>query len=103
VTAFTQTHTDTVMGPNPDGSFTVELGAAPNGTITGTITAGPLMDLTYTVTPGRVIKMWEGTSETYVQADLTPVIQTVTYSNGTSVQRACSASGVVTSPLQFGG
>jgi hypothetical protein len=108
VTVFNQTHNDKVT-PNLDGSYTVELGAGPasgtiTGPITGTITVGParLMNLMYTVTPGRLIKMWEGQNGTYVQADLTPppVIQTVTYSDGTSVQRICSASGVVTSPLQ---
>lgn len=90
--ASTVTHTDTETGPNPDGSFTVQL-----GTLTETYTAGPQTGLTATTTfSGLTLKQWQGANGTFVQAGTTPVIETVTLSNGTSWSRICDRSVVVT-------
>jgi hypothetical protein len=91
--AFTNTHTDTVTGPNSDGSFTVQI-----GTITETYTAGPQTGLTATVTTsGLTLKQWRGANNTFVQgSNPPPVIETVTLSNGTTWNRICVRSVVVT-------
>jgi hypothetical protein len=91
--AFTATHTDTVTGPNSDGSFTVQI-----GTITQTFTAGPLTGLTATITTsGLTLKQWRGVGGTFVQgSNPPPVIETVTLSNGTTWKRICVRSVVVT-------
>ncbi len=93
VGASTFTHTDTVTGPNSDGSYTVQI-----GTISETYTAGPQTGLTATITtPGLTLKQWRGANGTFVQgSNPPPVIETVTLSNGTTWTRICVRSVVVT-------
>jgi hypothetical protein len=91
--ASTITHTDTSTGPNSDGSFAVQV-----GTLTETFTAGPQTGLTATVTfpTGLTVKQWQGTNGTAVMAGTSPVVETVTLSNGTIWYRICVRSVVVT-------
>lgn len=92
--AFTSTHTDKISGPNPDGSFTLQI-----GTITETYTAGPQAGLTATITTsGLTLKEWHHVKlNTFVAgSNPPPVIETVTLSNNTSWNRICVRSVVVT-------
>jgi hypothetical protein len=93
--AYKDTFSSTVTGPDGDGSFTLHV-----GTLSGIFTAGPNAGLTFTIS-GFELKGWIGNNGLSVYGSTgSPVIQTFSLSNATSFQRICTLLTVSTSPLQ---
>ena len=92
--AYKDTFSSTVTA-NSDGTFTIVV-----GTLRGTFTDGPNAGKTFVISSGLTFKRWPSQNGVFVQATAgSPVIQTFSLSNGTSFERICTATTVVTSPL----
>jgi hypothetical protein len=93
--AYKDSFTPTVT-VNSDGTYTIAVGK-----FSGVFTDGPFAGKTFTASPGLTFKRWPNHNGVSVQATVgAPVIQTFSLSNGTSFQRICTATTVVTSAPQ---
>lgn len=93
--AYKDTFTSTVTGPHADGSSTLHLGM-----VSGTFTAGLNAGLSFTISDFE-LKGWAGTNGVSIYGSSeSPVVQTVSLSNGTKFQRICTMLVVSTSALR---
>jgi hypothetical protein len=76
---------------NLDGSFTANL----TGTFSGTFLTGPRSGQTYTIDVLQLVGYPSKGSATLTLASQTPIVETITYSDGTAIPRICHRSRVL--------
>ena len=84
----------TVTKPNGDGGSILHM-----GTVSGTFTAGPNAGLRFTISDLE-LKGWIGNGVSIYASSESPVVQTVSLSNGTRFHRICTVFMVSTSSAQ---
>jgi len=93
--AYKDTFTLTVVGPDGNGSSALHL-----GTMTGTFTAGPHKGVSFTISELE-LKGWVGANGAGIYGSSeVPVVQSVSLANGIKFQRICTMLTVSTSGLQ---
>ena len=93
--AYKDTFTSTITGPNDDGSFTLRVGM-----LSGSFTAGPNAGLSFKISDFE-LKGWSASNGTSIyESSGLPIIQSVSLPKGISFQRICAVLTVSTSPLQ---
>jgi hypothetical protein len=92
--AYKDTFTSAVIGPNADGSSTLRIGM-----MSGTFTAGPHAGERFMISDFELTG-WVSTNGLGIfGSSETPIIQTVSLSNGNKYQRVCTMLTVLTSAL----
>jgi hypothetical protein len=92
--AYKDAFTSTVTGPNGNGGSILHM-----GTVSGTFTAGPNAGLRFTISDLE-LKGWIGNGVSVYASSESPVVQTVSLSNGTRFHRICTVFMVSTSSAQ---
>jgi len=93
-TAYKDVFISTVTQPNGDGGSILHM-----GTVSGTFTAGPNAGLRFTISDLE-LKGWIGNGVSVYASSESPVVQTVSLSNGTRFHRICTVFMVSTSSAQ---